>query len=218
MNRTAQMLWPLGLSLALGAGPLWAASPGPVGQSSSTATVSTGQRLVLNRHLAPECVTVFVFYRPGDAAEQSFLRDLQQDLQQEAGERVRFRLVTLTSGKEPVAEQYQIAQTPVALVYDRRGRLVTRAEDAAGARAAIGRAKEVMRIDWAEKGDPRLAEAERLLKRPVPGILHTMTLKVEYMDLVNQLSQKAHFADGFINRRTKELIATYVSALNKCKY
>jgi hypothetical protein len=38
------------------------------------------------------------------------------------------------------------------------------------------------------------------------------------MDLINKLSRQAHFSDGYLDRRTKEMIATYVSAINKCKY
>ncbi len=31
-------------------------------------------------------------------------------------------------------------------------------------------------------------------------------------------SDRVHFAEGHLTRRVKEMIATYVSALNKCKY
>ena len=31
-----------------------------------------------------------------------------------------------------------------------------------------------------------------------------------------QFSQHIHFADGHLTRRTKEMIATYVSGLNRC--
>ena len=55
-------------------------------------------------------------------------------------------------------------------------------------------------------------------RRPVPGILRTMSLQPEYMALISATAQKAHFTDGFLKRRTKEMIATYVSSLNHCKY
>ena len=43
-------------------------------------------------------------------------------------------------------------------------------------------------------------------------------LRPEYLAAMNEAARKAHFADGFLDRRTKEMIATHVSALNHCKY
>jgi hypothetical protein len=118
-----------------------------------------------------------------------------------------------------------VTSTPTGIVYDRRGRVVARSGELEPLRAALEKAGTVMRIDWAEEGDPRLEEVIRIRggvrpegKRVVPGIMRTMSLQPEYMEFVHKLSQKAHFSDGFIDRRTKEMIATYVSALNKCKY
>ena len=67
-----------------------------------------------------------------------------------------------------------------------------------------------MRIDWAEEGDPRLEEAIRLRggKKPLAGIMRTMTLQPEYMAAISEAAQKAHFTDGYLKRRTKEMIAT----------
>ncbi|GDX40885.1 hypothetical protein LBMAG21_11770 [Armatimonadota bacterium] len=76
-----------------------------------------------------------------------------------------------------------------------------------------------MRIDWAEEGDPNYLESARLMGRsPGKGILRTMTLQPEYLKYISDLSQKAHFTDGYLKRRVKEMIATYVSELNHCKY
>ncbi len=164
----------------------------------------------------PEKPTVFVFLKPSSTLEQAFLDQLRRDTSAHVG----FGIIRLRTGAEPIARQYQVKVTPTALVYDRRGRLVIRSSDAIAIRAAVQKAAAVMRIDWAEEGDPRMEEAIRLRegRLPLPGIMRTMTLKPEYMGLVNDLAQKAHFADGFIDRRTKEMIATHVSALNKCKY
>jgi hypothetical protein len=178
--------------------------------------LSTGKETPLVRHLAEERPTVVVFLRPSSSLERAFLQQVRGD----AGAGVGVRQVHLQSGTEPIARQYEIKETPAALVYDRRGRLVTRSTDAAEIRAAVQKAAGVMRIDWVEDGDPRMAEVQRILggRRPPPGILRTMSLKPEYLADIQVLSQKAHFADGFIDRRTKEMIATHVSALNKCKY
>jgi hypothetical protein len=51
----------------------------------------------------------------------------------------------------------------------------------------------------------------------VPEIMKTLSLKPEAMELVHQLS-RYHFTAGFLSVRYHEMIASYVSALNKCKY
>jgi hypothetical protein len=180
------------------------------------AVIPTGQPVSLAARRVPERPTVFVFYKPTSTLEASFLAALRRA----AGEKVGFGVIRLTTGAEPIARQYEIRSTPTAIVYDRRGRMVTRSADAAAIEAAIRKAAGVMRIDWAEEGDPRLEELVRIRggKRPVPGIMRTMSLKPEYMAAINEAAQKAHFADGYLKRRTKEMIATYVSSLNHCKY
>jgi hypothetical protein len=205
------MVLPLVLSLAALSG----APPPPQPHPRPPAVISTGKEVALKERLAPEQPTVVVFLRPASSVERSFLSDLQQS----AGDRVAFAVVQLKSGEEPVARQYEIKETPTALVYDRRGRLVKRSSDAGEISAAVHHAAQVMRIDWAEAGDARLEEATRVLGRdPGRGILRTMSFQPEYLCYINELSRKAHFSDGYLDRRTKEMIATYVSALNKCKY
>ena len=39
-----------------------------------------------------------------------------------------------------------------------------------------------------------------------------------YLKQVMDFSNGVHFSDGHLNRRTKEMIATYVSGLNQCPY
>jgi hypothetical protein len=175
----------------------------------------------LGEYLAPEQPTVVLFMRRGDARQQELLAALRR----EGGEKTGVRVFYLTTGSEPLARRYEVNRTPTAIVYDRRGRVVARASEVAPLKAAIEKAAAVMRIDWAEEGDPRLEEVIRIRggvrpegKRVVPGIMRTMSLQPEYMEFIHKLAQKAHFSDGFIDRRTKEMIATYVSALNECKY
>jgi hypothetical protein len=178
--------------------------------------VSSGEEVDLLKHLMPERPTVFVFTKQTSTLE----RDFVENLHRKAEGRIGFGVVQLKSGDEPVAKQYEVKETPTALVYDRRGRLVTCSSEAAAIDAAVLKAVQVMRIDWVEEGDPRFDEAVRMLggRRQIPGILRTMSFKPQYMASIMELSSVAHFSDGFLKRRAKEMIATYVSALNQCKY
>jgi len=51
----------------------------------------------------------------------------------------------------------------------------------------------------------------------VPEILRTMSLRPDFLAAVNQASM-LHFTDGALTRAQHEMIASYVSALNKCRY
>ena len=210
MMKSRVLLWAI---VSLTAASRVAAAPAP---PRPPEVVSTGKEAVLTDRLVAEKPTVVVFYKPSSSLERTFL----QDLQKEYGARVGLLSVQLKTGAEPITKQHAITETPTAFVYDRRKRLTGRSSSADEIKAAIAKAAGVMRIDWAEEGDPRLEEVTRLLggRKPTPGILRTMSLKPEYMAFINDLSRKAHFADGYIDRRTKEMVATYVSALNKCKY
>jgi len=178
--------------------------------------ISTGKETALEKHVSPDQPTVFVFTRAESTVEQAFLKELRDA----AGKSVAFRIAKLKTGQEQIAKQHSISQTPTAIIYDRRGRIVKRSSDPGEVREAVKSAAGVMRIDWAMEGDPRFDEVVKILqgRKQVPGILRTMSLQPEYMRYIHELSIKAHFTDGFLKRRTKELIATYVSALNKCKY
>ena len=178
--------------------------------------ISTGSKVALATHLMPERPTVFVFIKPSSSLERSFMTDLQRSVQGAIG----FGVIHLKTGDEPVAQQFSIKETPTALVYDRRGRLVGRSSKAEEIQIAVRQAARVMRIDWAEEGDPRLDAARQMIggQRQVPGILRTMSLQPDYLQGFIAMSMKAQFTDGYLDRRTKELIATYVSAINKCRY
>jgi hypothetical protein len=171
--------------------------------------------VALNQHLVPEKPTLFLFLKNSSTMERSFAETLQKEL----GTRAGIQLIPLKTGDEPVARQYEVKETPTALIYDRRGRFVGRSSDAETIRAAVQKAAGVPRIDWAADDDPRMAQVEKLLgRRPSGGILRTMSLAPDYLAAINEAARKAHFADGFLTRREHEIIASYVSALNKCKY
>jgi hypothetical protein len=82
------------------------------------------------------------------------------------------------------------------------------------------------RIRWVNEreatGEIGAAYAEWKAANPgrteIPGILKCMSLRPELFRGVTDLSKQLHFSDGHLSRRLKEMIATYVSALNRCPY
>jgi alkylhydroperoxidase family enzyme len=81
-------------------------------------------------------------------------------------------------------------------------------------------------IEWIDDDDARgeLAELYRQYRAAnpqrdrVPGILKCFSHRPDFLRRVMQFSNELHFSDGHLNRRTKELIASLVSALNQCPY
>ncbi len=51
----------------------------------------------------------------------------------------------------------------------------------------------------------------------VPEILRTMSLRPDFLAAIDQAS-RLHFSDGALTRAQHEMIASYVSALNRCRY
>jgi alkylhydroperoxidase family enzyme len=52
----------------------------------------------------------------------------------------------------------------------------------------------------------------------IPDILKCFSLRPDFFRDVVAFSDRLHFADGHLPRRLKEMIATYVSAMNRCPY
>ena len=80
------------------------------------------------------------------------------------------------------------------------------------------------RIAWIEDSDAtgELADLYRQLRRTstkgnVPDILRTMSLRPDFLRAIDEAS-RLHFTDGALSRAEHELIASYVSALNRCHY
>ena len=52
----------------------------------------------------------------------------------------------------------------------------------------------------------------------IPGILKCLSLRSDLFRDMVRMSDRVHFCEGHLTRRLKEMIATYVSALNRCPY
>ena len=81
------------------------------------------------------------------------------------------------------------------------------------------------RIRWVdeEEATGELAELykaylEKSGRPQVAGILKCFSLRPDFLGDVIQFSNRVHFSEGHLDRRTKEMIATYVSGLNRCPY
>ena len=57
----------------------------------------------------------------------------------------------------------------------------------------------------------------RSLAGVVPDILRTVSLRPDFLAAIDQAS-RLHFTDGALTRAQHEMIASYVSALNRCRY
>lgn len=73
---------------------------------------------------------------------------------------------------------------------------------------ATGEVAEAYAI-WRQANPDRVA---------MPEILKCFSLRPDFLKSVMQFSEQLHFTAGHLDRRTKEMLATYVSALNQCPY
>lgn len=55
------------------------------------------------------------------------------------------------------------------------------------------------------------------VSKVIPEILRTMSLRPDFLKAIDEASV-LHFTDGALTRAEHEMIASYVSALNKCRY
>jgi hypothetical protein len=55
-------------------------------------------------------------------------------------------------------------------------------------------------------------------RKQVPGIIKCFGARPDFLRQVVEFSNKLHFAEGHLTRRHKEMIASYVSFLNRCPY
>jgi len=82
------------------------------------------------------------------------------------------------------------------------------------------------RIEWVEDEDAtgELAEIYSIWKQNHPGrtrfpeVLKCMSARPDFLKSMIDASYAVHFCDGHLKYRTKEMIATFVSAINECRY
>jgi alkylhydroperoxidase family enzyme len=81
------------------------------------------------------------------------------------------------------------------------------------------------RIGWVEEveatGEAAEVYAEYMAatgRNFVPGILKCFSLRPDFLRQVMAFSNTVHFSDGHLTRVQKEMIATFVSGLNRCPY
>ena len=55
-------------------------------------------------------------------------------------------------------------------------------------------------------------------RQQVPGIIKCFGARPDFLRQVVDFSNTVHFSEGHLARRHKEMIATYVSYLNRCPY
>lgn len=55
-------------------------------------------------------------------------------------------------------------------------------------------------------------------RRQMPGILKCFGRRPDFLRQVMEFSDTVHFSEGHLDRRTKEMIASHVSFLNRCPY
>lgn len=81
-------------------------------------------------------------------------------------------------------------------------------------------------IEWIEddQAEGEIAEVYDTWKQlnpdrvDLPEILKCFSPRPDFLRQVMDFSNTVHFTDGHLTRHDKELIATYVSALNQCPY
>ncbi len=187
--------------------------------SNKPEVVSKGDRFELSSVLKPEGTTVVLFINDTSVMEQQFLTDLQQQLP--VDDKLQLDVVRLKDMSAPAAQQYQINSTPTAIVYDRFGYTLARTSAPKEILAAVRKGHLMARIKWIDEDDPTAPQVygapPEALQRGLPGIVKTMGLRPDAFKMFNILSE-IHFTDGFLTRREHEMIASYVSALNKCKF
>lgn len=80
-------------------------------------------------------------------------------------------------------------------------------------------------IHWIEEkdatGDAAAAYAEykaQAGREWVPDIVKCLSHRPDFLRQMLEFSESLHFTDGHLDRRTKELISTFVSGINRCPY
>ena len=81
-------------------------------------------------------------------------------------------------------------------------------------------------IDWVEDDEATGKTAEiyaawrkrNPTRGGMPDILKCFSPRPDVLASVIRFSDELHFSTGYLDRRVKEMLATYVSGLNACRY
>lgn len=164
-----------------------------------------------------------LFSLQASSVEREFVAGLPKD---------GIRVVSLRDLDAPEAREFHVHETPTLIRLTSVGKeqercvggpsisthLVGKTEKQEVALTCSVRSAK--RLQWVEETDRRAPWVYRKFQAEggVPEIFKTMSLRPELMDRMHELSERAHFSDGFLDCRTKERIATLVSALNRSRY
>jgi uncharacterized peroxidase-related enzyme len=182
--------------------------------------------------------TFVLFQSSTSSVEREFLEGLRRE--GPARRREDVRVVLLNNLESPTAHRFRIRETPTLLALEPGGHEISRrtgpqaisaalaatapSKPGAMSTASAGTSCRVWRgprLRWVEESDP---QARRVYRRfgggrwGVPDIFKAMSLRPELMEKALDLSETGHFTDGYLDRRTKERIATFVSSLNGSPY
>jgi uncharacterized peroxidase-related enzyme len=141
------------------------------------------------------------------------------------------RVVSLSGLDSREATEYGIRETPTLVRLTPAGTEKSRYVGASAITGELARAEtaapatcpttRVARLKWVEEADRRATWVYRRFnggRDSVPDIYKAMSMRPELMEKVLDLSEQAHFSDGFLDHRTKERIATLVSSVNRSNY
>lgn len=223
-NPVSRSVAPVLAFAALALMPAFSAAQPPVSTQSDALAeslhISRGNRFDRVFTAQPNVPNVTVFYNPDSPSDRALVADFVG--RRRASDQVGLHLVAVRSVGAPACVQYAIKSLPTILVHDRFDHELARSSDPAVVFPAILKALSTARLAWIDERSPEAAETYKNLgggKFPVPSILKTMSLRPEWMETFDQLSRVSIFADNTaLPRRLKEMIATYVSGINRCKY
>ena len=182
-------------------------------------TVSNGEAFTREKVLIPEKPNLLVFYQESSSADKELVEQISARARE--ARNVAVRLIKLKNLDQPAARENEVKETPTLVVLDRFGNELVKTSKIEEIHLALKKAVGMARIKWVSEDDPEAATVYRMAgggKQGVPGIIKTMSLRPQWMEMVFGLAQMSHFRDGALPRKTKEMIATYVSAINHCKF
>ena len=106
----------------------------------------------------------------------------------------------MTDPKDPTAVKTAPAPVPHSTPYATKIRIIEDAEATGEIAAAYD--------EWRASSG----------RQQVPGILKCFGARPDFLREVMEFSNTVHFSEGHLSRRHKEMIASYVSYLNRCPY